>query len=275
MAITTQAGALAGQRPPAVLVKSATLSGNSVGGRGNTTWYAGGQPIAASANAAGVNGRAVTTALGLPGLSRQDPASGLAYAGRLPGNLVSNSDRTPAVWLIDRLWENSGLSVTSTALQSITPAALPARSIDLTADGDGVLAALEWSTVPGAGTPTATLTYTNQAGTTGRTAVMSTTNSGSQVGLFEVFRLAGGDTGIRAPTGLQFSATRTSGTVHLVLFRVLACLEAVSAVSAGFDPITGGFQKVPAGAVIQPLMFATSTATATTNMTFTYIEAHG
>lgn len=76
------------------------------------------------------------------------------------------------------------------------------------------------------------------------------------VGTFEIFNLAAGDTGIRAPSSFIQSATRTSGTMHLVLFRILAQME-VSAANIGnaIDVLTSGMPRLYDGTVPQLVWF--------------------
>jgi hypothetical protein len=146
--------------------------------------------------------------------------------------------------IADRLWSNSGLSTTLTTSQSITPAALPARSNDGTANGDGVLAAIEWSATGGAGTPNATITYTDQAGNTGNSAVVASVAT-PPVGTFELFPLAAGDTGVRSIQAFQWSATHTSGAFHLVLFRpIVSLFVPIANAEAVVDALSSGFPRL-------------------------------
>jgi hypothetical protein len=178
-----------------------------------------------------------------------------------------------SLWLIDRLWQNSGLVVTSATAQAITAAALPARSGDGTANGANVMAAIEWSATGGAGVPTVTLTYTDQDGNTGNTGTFTAVAT-PPVGTFEIFGLAAGDTGIRAPTSFIQSATRTSGTMHLVLFRVLAQLEMPAAnLGDAIDAITSGMPKLYNDSTLQLVWFPS--VTTATNFMGQYIETQG
>ena len=271
MAITTLDGAIAGMQAPVPITKVG-ISTAAVGAmRGYTPWYAAGNPGAATANAAGVNGAAVTAPVnGM--LPRTNPTGGaFAYLARL-----GISASTPGtLWLIDRMWNNSGLSTTSTAGQAITSAALPARSGDGTANGANVMAAVEWSATGGAGTPTVTLNYNDQDGvaSTGTfTAIAS-----PPVGTFEVFTLGAGDTGVRSLTSASSftqSATRNSGTMHLVLFRVLAQVEVTSAnIGNAIDVLTAGMPRIYDGSVLQLVWFPS--ATSATNFIGQYIETQG
>ena len=236
--------------------------------RGYTPWYANGNPGAATANSAGVNGAAVSAPVtGM--LPRTNPVSGNAYLARLGINCS-----TPGtLWLIDRLWNNSGLTVTSTAAQAITAAALPSRDGAGGTSGANVMAAIEWSAAGGAGTPTVTLTYTDQDGGTGNTGTFTGVASPG-VGTFEIFTLAAGDTGVRVPSSFQQSATRTSGTMHLVLFRVLAQVEVTAAnIGNAIDVLTAGMPRIYDSSVLQLVWFPS--ATTASNFIGQYIETQG
>jgi len=245
MAITTRAGAISGLQIPTYVAKA--LAGDSQAtNRLITSWYATGWPTAATANAAGINGQAVSAST-YPAncIQRNNPPSGNAYVSDLSLSQGVNGSNLPGVmYLCDRLWENSGLSVTSTTAQAITPATLPARDRLASTNGDNVWAGVEWSSAGGAGTPTVTLTYTNQAGTTGQSATF-TGLTAPPAGTMEIFQLAAGDNGVRAPTSFIQSATRTSGTMHLVLFRVIAAVAmTIPGRQAQGDLFRLGFPKV-------------------------------
>lgn len=268
MAITTLDGAIAGMQSPDPIIKVGIATAAVGAMRGYTLWYASGNPGAATANAAGINGAAVSgTVAG--SLLRVNPVSGNAYLGRL----AINASTAGTLWLIDRLWNNSGLSVTSTAAQAITPATLPSRDGAGGTNGANVMAAIEWSATGGAGTPTVTLTYTDQDGNAGATGTFTGVAS-PPVGTFEIFTLAAGDTGVRAPTSFIQSATRTSGTMHLVLFRVLAQVEVTAAnIGNAIDALTSGMPRIYDDSVLQLVWFPS--ATTATNFMGQYIETQG
>jgi hypothetical protein len=171
------------------------------------------------------------------------------------------------------VWQNSGLSVTSTAAQAITPAAIPSRDLNGSTNGDGIMAAIEWSATGGAGTPTVTLTYTDQDGTTGQTGTFTGVGSPA-VGTFEIFTMAAGDVGVRAPTSFQQSATRNSGTMHLVLFRPIAQIEITAAnIGNAIDALTSGMPRIYDNSTLQLLWFPS--ATTATNFFGNYVETQG
>lgn len=268
MAITTLDGAIAGMTMPDPIIKTGIATAAVGAMRGYTLWYTAGNPGAATANAVGVNGAAVsgTVAGAIP---RANPVSGNAHLARLA--ITASTPGT--LWLIDRMWHNSGLSTTLTTAQAITPATLPARDRNASTNGVDVLAALEWSATGGAGTPTCTLTYTDQSGGTGKSATLTAVTT-PPVGTFEIFTLAAGDTGIRAPTSFIQTATRTSGAYHLVLFRVLAQLEVTAAnIGNAIDALTSGMPRIYNDSVLQLVWFPS--ATTATNFVGTYIETQG
>jgi hypothetical protein len=268
MAITTQDGVIAGMQAPVPFVKVGIATAAVGAMRGYTPWYAAGNPGAATANAAGVNGAAVAGPVNGQ-LSRTNPGAGNAYLARL----AVNASTAGTLWLIDRLWNNSGLTVTSTAAQAITPATLPARDGAGGTNGANVMAAIEWSATGGAGVPTVTLTYTDQDGNAGNTGTFTGVAT-PPVGTFEIFTLAAGDTGIRAPTSFIQSATRTSGTMHLVLFRVLAQVEVTAAnIGNAVDALTAGMPRLYNDTVPQLVWFPS--ATTATNFMGQYIETQG
>lgn len=239
--------------------------------RAYTPWYANGNPGASTATSVGINGEAVTPALASTNgrIRRTNPVSANAYLARL----AVNATTAGTLWLIDRVWQNSGLTVTSTAAQAITPATLPSRDGAGSTNGANIMAAIEWSAAGGAGTPTVTLTYTDQDGNTGATGTFTGVAS-PPVGTFEIFTLAAGDTGIRAPTSFIQSATRTSGTMHLVLFRVLAQVEVTAAnIGNAVDALTAGLPRIYDDSVLQLVWFPT--ATTATTITGQYIETQG
>lgn len=272
MAINTRDQAIQGMRNMQPLIKTGIgMAAVGAGMRGYTPWYVGSVPSASTPNSVGINGAALTPAsANVEGrIPRVNPVGGAsAYIAKL-GGLASQAG---VLWVIDRMWHNSGLSVTSTTAQAISPVAIPARDNAGTANGDKVLAAIEWSATGGAGTPTVQLTYTDESGNAGSVGSMVGVTA-PPVGTFEIFSLAAGDTGVRAPTSLIQSATRTSGTMHLVLFRVIAALPCLANLPTAMDVLTGGRPQVLDDS-IQQLVWFPSVTTAW-NFTGDITEAHG
>lgn len=262
MAITTIDQALAGSQPPVFFTKS--VSPTLVAGRHQSLWGLSGLPGLGSFDATLTGVALSSTSAQVAGqIPFSDPGSGNTYLARFqgaatqPGTLV----------LADRLWHNGGITITSTSLQPLSSAAWPSRDNAGTANGAGVLLGVEVSAATGAGTPTLTIGYTNQAGTASRTAtnVVSTIAS-SAAGAFYPIGLQAGDSGVRSVESITLSATWTSGTINLVAYRPLAALELPSGLTPNaIDAITGGFPRLFNGTV-PFLLFIPSTTTASVVM---------
>jgi hypothetical protein len=137
------------------------------------------------------------------------------------------------------------------------------------------MAAIEWSTAAGSGSPTVTLTYTSQAGTAGQTAALNASTA-TGAGSWEIFPLAAGDTGIRAPTSFIQSATRTSGTFFLVLFRPIAIVP-IAGLSRGeiYDAIQLAMPRIYDDSVLQLVYLHGSTGNITGGVSAQYQETQG
>ncbi len=239
MAITTIDQALAGMQPPRDFAKGTT--GTLVAGRHHSLFYLPGYPGAGVAPTPGIGGEVLTTLSGQIPFS--NPVSGNTYLARLE----AQAGIAGTLMLCDRLWQNSGLDVTLTTEQIFTGSAqIPARDRNGSNAGDGVHAAVEVSTQTAAGTPILTLKYTDQLGNTGHTGTnIVSTVATSIAGTFHPIGLAAGDLGIRKAESLTLNTTWTSGTIHVVLYRILARLELTAAhIPNAIDALTGGFVQM-------------------------------
>jgi hypothetical protein len=261
MAITTLDGAIGGMKYPREIVKAAT--GTLVSGRPHTQWYQNGMPGAGVASNAGINGEILSSPVSGQ-IPFTNPTSGNSYLARLQ----AQATQAGSLLLIDKIWVNSGITITATTLQSITGAQIPARDANGTTTGTQVLAAVEVSTVTGAGTPTLTLAYTNTAGQAKTATNVVATAAASIAGTFYPIGLAAGDTGIQAVTGLTLSATWTSGVIHVVLYRIIARLELTAAnVPNAIDCLTGGFPRIFDDSVLTTVFIPQTTSSS-------YITGH-
>lgn len=260
MAITTLDQLLAGMLPPASIVKAATPT--LVAGRPHSLFYIAGAPGAAVAPTPGLAGASLTS-----------------YAGQIPfpaavsgkniylARFQAQATGTGALVLCDRLWHNSGLSLTTTTAQTINSVAWPARDADGTSNGNQVLIGLEVTTATGSGAPVFTMSYTSQNGTAGRTGTGILTGvASSAIGAFYPMGLAAGDTGVRSVQSFTLSATWTSGAASLVAYREIARLEITSSnVPAAIDAITAGMPLMYDGSVPFLLFIPAGTATSATS----------
>lgn len=255
MAITTLDGVLAGMLPPVTFAKAATPT--LVAGRPHSLFYLAGMPGAAAAPTPGLSGAALTSYAGQ--LPFSNPPSGNSYLARLQAQATIAG----TLILADRLWHNSGLSLTSTTAQTINSVAWPARDANGTSDGEQVMIGLEVTNATGAGTPTFTMSYTNQDGVAGKTGTGILTGvATSAIGAFYPMGLAAGDRGVRSIQTFTLSATWTSGAASLVAYRELARLELTADnVPAAIDAVTSGFPRL-FNDTVPFLIFVPSTTTA-------------
>jgi len=255
MAITTLDGIVAGGKPPEYFAKAA--SGTLVAGRPFTPFYTAGTPGAAVAPTPGLAGAALTS-----------------YAGQIPvptasGNthvsdfLGVSSAQGGMLLLCDRLWHNSGITITQTTAHTVNSVTWPARDSLGATNGDDVLIGVEVSGATGAGTPTLTVGYTNQAGTAGRTGTNTdATVATSAAGTFYRIGLQAGDTGVRSVQTFTLSATWTSGTIHLVAYRVVAAIPLIAAgLPAMIDSVSHANRRVYDNSVLFPIYIPQTTTT--------------
>ena len=231
---------------------------NPIIGRGCSLWTSDGMPA----------GGAVPTVGAIPDRTTTGAIPFTAATGGRDLHLIGASitPQTAGVYLLyDRLFHIGGLAGNSTADQDVQDSpASPALTRNT--NGEGNIAWYEIYTVIGTSAQTLTMTYTNQAGTSGQT---STINIGS-TGFREVTRaqripLAAGDTGIRAIEKIALSATTgTLGNFGITIAQPLAWIPVGVAGSAGWRDYTTGLPGIP---VIDPdaclaLMFIPAAATA-------------
>jgi hypothetical protein len=221
MAITTVDGIIAGAKPPQFLYKS--LSSALTAGQVASTFFAGGIPGAAAAPTPGINGAPLTTYAGQ--IPFTNPSSGQnTYLTRF-AVFGYNTSSQANVLLCDRIWHNSGITTNSTSAQNIVTATFPARDNNGTSNGDGYLLGLEVSANCGAQAPTISVSYTNSASSpvAGRTATSQIATTASPVATrFFPLKLEGTDKGVSSIQSITFGGTTwTSGTVHLVVYRIL------------------------------------------------------
>jgi len=238
MSITTLDGVIAGMQPPVTISKGFTPT--LVTGRPHSLFYLAGMPGAATAPTPGMSGAALTTYAGQ--LPFANPASGNTYLARFSGMATVGG----VLILCDRLWHNSGLNMTLTSAQTISSAAFPARSADGTVNGSQVMVGLEVTAATGAGTPTLTMSYTNDANASGKTGTGLLTGVGtSAIGAFYPMGLAAGDTGVRSIQTFTLSATWSSGSASLVAYRELARLEIpFGNIPNAIDALTSGMPRL-------------------------------
>lgn len=134
---------------------------------------------------------------------------------------VINSNHYSGFLLIDRLVHSGGLSGIVTGAQTTN---LPTAALTRYATGAGVRAALEIYTTIGTSGTTFTASYTNEAGTAGRTTTpMQIGSTGyTNSGVFIPFKLQAGDTGVRSVESVTLAgSTGVAGDFGVVLYKPL------------------------------------------------------
>lgn len=131
--------------------------------------------------------------------------------------------------LIDVLWYNTGLVVTTTTAQTTTSPTLPARDVNGSTNGEGVALALLTTT---ANTNAAVITgttasYTDSDGNAGNTATFAAlvgfqAPATPVIGTWMPFTLAAADRGIRALASITLTTSYGAGALSAMLYRTLA-----------------------------------------------------
>jgi hypothetical protein len=210
---------------PVVFMKTGTAA-DGVG-----FWYCtskdGGFPGAWSPGTPGVNGRVTdgTTSADFGCIPIKNPSIGANFLTELTMGASTNHSHL----FFDVLWINSGLAITTTTAQAITTPTLPARDVNGMTNGEGCMIGLLCTSAVGLAASSAlpTVSYTNSAGVSGRTATLVAIN-GSQVpqtpviGTLVWFNLQAGDTGVQSIQSISLNVTFVSGTISLFIARDLA-----------------------------------------------------
>ena len=170
-----------------------------------------GFPGAWSIGTPGVNGRTTdgTTTTDAGCLPYVNAGSGENYLT----NFTMAASSTGMGMLIDIVWINTALVVTTTTAQAITSGAMPARDVNGSSNGDGYEAAILVTTATtnvGAITNT-TLEYTDSDNNATQTATMSSFPATCTAGSFVPFQLATSDRGIKAISGITLGTSYGGG----------------------------------------------------------------
>ncbi len=238
-------------------------------------WTATPNAGAAPTTAAACNASTVGALLQEPKLSALTNSFYLAQA-----DLAVQTSAFTSLMLVDRLSHQGGLSGSATSTLTTN---LPTAALTRYTDGEGVMVALEVYTALGTIAITVTLSYTNQAGVSGRTSkpVVIGGSSDSTVSRFFPVSLQDDDTGIRSVESVTPSTSTASGTYGVTLFKPLMLFpnfsqptEAVQARTV--NPFIGGHGCCPEimdDACLQLIGLSNSTVVGVTNGALILAEA--
>lgn len=191
-------------------INVATLT--TVAGRWYDLWTVT-PPIGVAPTTAVAPTRTTTGALGQENAAggSQKSILGVRFSALNPGNYL----------VVDRLSHQGGLSGTVTTAQTTN---LPTAALTRYTSGEGVMLGLTIYTLIGTTATTVTASYTNQAGTAGRTttAVVFGGTAFREAGRMVLLPLQAGDTGVRAVASVTVLATTgTAGNFGVTLVKPL------------------------------------------------------
>ena len=255
---------------PAQQVYKDAVTGEAAGVL-HSSLYLTGAPGAGVAPSPGLAGAALTTYAGqIP-----FPAAVSAKNVYLARVILGQAGSVGAVSIYDRLWHNSGFTITLTTGQAVNSTAFPARDLDGTINGRGVMVAIEVSTVTGNGAPVTntTLTYTNSLGASGKTGTIASFPATAVAGTFVPFSLAAGDVGVQSIQTLTLGTSYVSGTIHLVAYREIVTVPLPTAnVPAILDALQLGLPRMYDNSVPWLVYLPTATAIGLVSGALTYAQ---
>jgi len=154
--------------------------------------------------------------------------------------------------IYDRLSHMGGLSGTSVAEQTVNlDIATPAAGGRCLTTGADVEWFLEWYVATGSTAVTATIKYTNQAGTQHQTTTVSIPASTPAYRLIPITALSGTDTSIEVVESVTLSAsTLTAGNFGVTAGKRLSTGYTSAAVGINFDFVGTGMSKVGSDACL-------------------------
>jgi hypothetical protein len=177
--------------------------------------------------------------------------------------------------VVDILWVNTGVVVTTTTAQTITSVTFPARDIDGATAGNGVQLGIlvTTATTNAAAITNTTAVYTNSGGTTTRTATMTSFPATAIAGTLVPFNLADGDKGVRSVQSVTLGTSRGGGAISLVAYRVLGMVGCPVANVAASALLPGAGVRVHAGVAAVLVQIPTATTATTVTAALQVVEA--
>jgi hypothetical protein len=160
-----------------------------------------------------------------------------------------HNDGSCNAFLFDRLSHQGGLSGTGSGAQTTN---LPTAALTRYTTGLGVWAFLEIYTQVGTTATTVTMSYTNEAGTTGRTSIARPFGGtgNREVGRLLAMPLQSGDQGVRAVASVTLAgSTLTAGNFGVTLVKLLGVFPIIGGMASTFDMLRAGGCQMP---VIDP-----------------------
>jgi hypothetical protein len=178
-----------------------------------------------------------------------------------------SSANSNSVILYDRLVHMGGLSGIVTTSQTVSTTA-----INRTYPVVNTQAWLEIYTATGATSVTATITYTNQTGTTGKTGTCVIPAS-AKAGTIIPFSLASGDTSVESVQSVILSATTgTAGNFGITLAQRICTVPVVANIGQQLDFAGVGLPQIEPNACLAYIVLPSTTSTGTIISELTLIQ---
>jgi hypothetical protein len=195
-------------------------------------------------------------------LNYVNAASGANYLSGWNGSATVGGKQM----ILDVLWVQTALVVTTTTIQTINSVAFPARDVVGAVNGEGCLVGIlvTAATTNGGAITNTVLTYTNSAGTGSRTATIASFPATAVVGTVVFFELQAGDTGVQSIQSIVLGTSYGGGSISLFVARRLAGLAQTLANTGGNAPIDAAGVRLYDGTCM--LLFALGSATTATNI---------
>lgn len=169
--------------------------------------------------------------IGTPGLSGRTITSS-TEPGRIPvlnavsgKNYIASFNITTSVAcmakIIDLLWINSGIAVTTTTAQTINSLTLPSRDLNASSAGLGCYAAIlvQTATTNASAVTTITMSFTDSNGVSGKTATVPSFPATAALGTIVPFYFPAGVEGIESIQTLTLGTSLGGGAVSLIIYR--------------------------------------------------------
>jgi len=237
-----------------------------------------GVPGAWSPGTPGVNGRVTngTTVADIGCFPFTNAATGGIF---LTG--VDAIASSPQVYqIVDTVWVNTGLVVTTTTAQAIVTPAFPARDMEGTINGKGYQIGLLFTAAAtnAAAINNSTVSYTNAQGTPGRTATLA--NAAGRnipatpvIGTLVWFQLQNGDDGVQSIQSITLGTSLVTGSISLLVARPIQTTGAVVSNTAVSAPgISNPGIRLYNGSCLHLTYLAVSTTAITAQVTLSLME---
>jgi hypothetical protein len=253
MAITSENGLIAALASGQLFSSYYQSIGSTVG-RSTSLWTAGGQPGAGAIPVANPTGGVVPTSATAGAIPLVNPSgANTLYLARL----TASSSVANFLRIYDRLVHTSTLNASFTSAQTVNTVAITRTY------STPVSAWVEVYSPLGSTTTGATVSYTNQAGTTGRAGTVQIAASAANGNLFPI-ALQSGDTGVQSVQSITLSvSTGTAGNFGITLMANLASVG-IPGPGLALPPLNYAALALP---VIQPNACLAALTVATTSST--------